>query len=106
MMPLHATRGEGTHKGCPYGLMRAHGGGHPQGVPLPVGLNVGALHGEKGTHKGCPYGWIMWAPHGGGHPLGVPLRLMMGARTLWNPQGVPLRFMPEKGTHKGRPYQL
>ena len=37
------TRGEGTHKGCPYGwMMWAHTRG-------------------EGTHKGCPYGWMMWA---------------------------------------------
>ena len=63
--------GEGTHKGCPYGRMRdAHTGGgrpgHPQGVPLR--LDGGCTHrgeGDQGTHKGCPYGWMGGVYKGG-----------------------------------------
>ena len=73
------TRREGTHKGCPYGLVYggAHvGGGHPQGVPLR--LVYGGAHVGGGHPQGVPStGWFMWArSHGeGGHPQGVPLRL-------------------------------
>ena len=59
------ARGEGTHKGGPYGM------------------DEGCPRGGEGTHKGCPYGWMMWArTRGGGHPQGAPLRLDdVGAHT-------------------------
>ena len=118
-----ATRGEGTHKVCPYGwTMAAHQrrahtrcaptgglwprtrGGHTQGVLLRV--DYGRAPGE-GTHKVCPYGWLMKAPHGGrAHtrcaPTGGlwPPRVDRGGHT----QGVLLRVdygrAPGEGTHK------
>ena len=77
------TRGEGTHKGCPYGPERygnerwfVHTRGHPQGGRAPtrgaptgpndMATSVG-LCTREGTHKG------------GGRPQGAPLR----ARTIW-----------------------
>ena len=107
-LPAFLRLGKGTHKGCPYRLVNLSRvlpwGGHPQGVPLPIGLLSAHAGGEgthkgrpypivfsrrahpggKGTHKGCPYGWLMRARahRGGGHPQGVPLRLVNeGART-------------------------
>ena len=101
------TRGEGTHKGCPYGPERygnerwvVHMRGCPQGgrartrgAPTARTICQRALgcayervptRGE-GTHKGCPYGPNDMASSaglcaregahkGGGHPQGVPLR--------------------------------
>ena len=62
--------GEGTHKGCPYGMLAASGGFVPSGCSCP-GRSVGQSHlnsdakivyegrvyggGGEGTHKGCPY---------------------------------------------------
>ena len=71
------TRGEGTHKGRPYG---------PNDMATSAGLCT-----REGTHKG------------GGHPQGVPL----GHRTIWQRalvcahERAPTRG---EGTHKGRPY--
>ena len=37
------TRGEGTHKGCPYVM------------------DDDMIYTGEGAHKGCPYGWIRGA---------------------------------------------
>ena len=72
-------RGEGTHKGCPYGWI---GGGPRRGEGTHKGCPYGWIGGGprrgEGTHKGCPYGWIGGACEGGGRPQGVPLRLGRG----------------------------
>ena len=101
------TRGEGTHKGCPYG---------PNDMATSVGFCIctrGPTRGE-GTHEGCPYGpndmstsvglcAREGAHKGGGHPQGVPLRPERYATSAGlcaregthkgggHPQGVPLR---------------
>ena len=106
-----ATRGEGTHKVCPYGW--THG-------RAP----------EEGTHKVCPYGWTMaahqrrahtrcaptgglWPRTRGGHTQGVLLRVVNEAleptRARGHTQGVPLHRVdygraPGEGTHKVCPY--
>ena len=91
------TRGEGAHKGCPYGPNDMatsvgfcaregayKGGGHPQGVPLRP---------ER-------YGNERWFLRTRGHPQGVPLRPERYGNERWflrtrgHPQGVPLR--PER----------
>ena len=100
------TRGEGTHKGCPYGpndmatsvgfcaREGAHkGGGHPQGVPLRP---------ER-------YGNERWFLRTRGRPQGgrAPTRGAPTARTIWQRA---LVFAHERaptrgeGTHKGCPY--
>ena len=116
-----APRGEGAHKGCPYGMLAASGGFVAGGCSCPgrsVGqshLNSdakivyeGRAHGGEGTHKGCPYG--MLAASGGFVPSGMQLpwafcraiasefgrqNSRRGARTRGgrggHPQGVPLR---------------
>ena len=65
------TRGEGTHKGCPYGWRGegAHtGGGHLQGVPLP---DSGSLSGGKwSVEEALRFGLVAnlrtWPRTGGG----------------------------------------
>ena len=111
------TRGEGTHKGCPYqlsslGVLPCEG--HPQGVPLPIVFSrrfalrraptrgaptdcpLSAFCPGKGTHKGCPYrlsslGVLPW---GGAPTRGAPTDCLLSA------------FGPGEGTHKGCPYRL
>ena len=71
------SRGEGTHKGCPYG---------PNDMATSDRLCT-----REGAHKG------------GGHPQGAPLR----ARTIWQRAiGCAHERAPSRGegTHKGRPY--
>ena len=108
------------------------GGGHPQGVPLPIVFSrrfalrraptrgaptdclLSAFCPAKGTHKGRPYGWLMRgrAHRGGGHPQGAPLPIVFSRRSALGrapTRGAPTdcllsAFGPGKGTHKGRPY--
>ena len=128
--------GEGTHKGCPYGLASqggTPGRGHPQGVPLrfgfswrysqgraptrgaPTGWLLKAVCPGEGTHKGGPYGFAAQGGlPGGGHPQGGPLRVGCSrgyaqgrAPTRGAPTGWLLkRVCPGEGTHKGGPYGL
>ena len=90
------------------------GGGHPQGVPLPIVFSrrfalgraptrgaptdcpLSAFCPAKGTHKGCPY------------RLSLSQRFALGrAPTRGAPTDCPLSaFCPGKGTHKGCPYRL
>ena len=128
--------GEGTHKGRPYqfsslGVMPW--GGHPQGAPLPILFSrryalgraptrgaptnclVRALCLEKGAHKGSPYQLsspgVMLRE---GHPQGEPLPVVITGRYALGrapTRGAPTHCLLwalclEKGTHKGRPYQL
>ena len=88
---------EGAHKGSPYRLSSfgvMPGGGHPQGVPLPIVFFSGLCL-EEGTHKGSPYNCLL---------SGLCLRRAptRGAPTDCLLSGLCL----EEGTHKGSPYQL
>ena len=107
-------------------IVLSRGGGHPQGVPLPIVLSrrfalaptdcpLSAFCPGKGTHKGRPYrlssrGVLPWE----GHPQGVPLPIVLSRRfalgrapTRGAPTDCPLAaFCPGKGTHKGCPYRL
>ena len=128
--------GEGTHKGRPYQLPSLGvmpWGGHPQGAPLPIVFSrrcalgraptrgaptnclLSALCPGEGTHKGRPYqlsslGVMPW----GGHPQGAPLPIAFSRRYALGrapTRGAPTNCLlsalcPEKGAHKGRPYQL
>ena len=93
------------------------GGGHPQGVPLPIVFSrrlLSAFGPGKGTHKGRPYrlsslGVWPWE----GHPQGVPLPIVLSGLALGRAptRGAPTdcllsAFCPGKGTHKGCPYRL
>ena len=109
------------------------GGGHPQGVPLPIVFSrrfalgraptrgaptdclLSAFCPGKGTHKGCPYqlsslGVLPWERHPQGVPLPIVLSRRLGlgtAPTRGAPTNCPLSaFGPGKGAHKGRPYRL
>ena len=42
--------GQGTHKGCPYGVSDERG--------TESGVTIGIGGWEQGTHKGCPYGVV------------------------------------------------
>ena len=128
--------GEGTHKGRPYQLSSLGvlpWGGRPQGAPLPIVFSrryalgraptrgaptnclLQALCPEKGAHKGRPYqlssSGVM--PRGG-HPQGAPLPIVFSRRYALGrapTRGAPTNCLlqalcPEKGAHKGRPYQL
>ena len=106
------ARGEGTHKGCPYGWIwgareggraptrgaptvgygvHAKGGGRPQGAPLR--LDEGCPRGGRAPTRGAPTGWMMGCTRGGRAPTrGAPTGWMMGCTR------------GGEGTHKGRPY--
>ena len=128
--------GEGTHKGRPYQLPSlgvVPWGGHPQGAPLPIVFSrryalgraptrgaptdclLAAFGPGEGSHKGCPYrlssrGVWPW----GGLPQGAPLPIAFSRRYALGrapTRGAPTNCLlsalcPEKGAHKGRPYQL
>ena len=128
--------GEGAHKGRPYQLPSLGvmpWGGHPQGAPLPIvffrrygrgraptrgaptDCFLSALWPGEGAHKGRPYrlsflGVMAW----GGRPQGAPLPIAFSRRyglgrapTRGAPTNCLLSALwPEKGAHKGRPYQL
>ena len=107
--------------------------GRPQGAPLPIVFSgryalrraptrgaptdslLWALCPEKGAHKGCPNQLSsLGAMPREGHPQGVPLPIVFSGRYAL--RRAPTRGAPtncllwalclEKGTHKGRPYQL
>ena len=101
--------GEGAHKGCPYRFAMPWGGRPTRGAPTD------SLCPGEGAHKGCPYqlsspGVIPW----GGHPQGAPLPIVFSRRYALKrapTRGAPTDCLlsalcPEKGAHKGRPYQL
>ena len=128
--------GKGTHKGCPYRLASLGvwpWGGHPQGVPLPIGFSrrlalgraptrgastdwlLSAFCPAKGTHKGCPYRLAsLGVLPCEGHPQGVPLPIGFSRRFALRrapTRGAPTdwllsAFCPAKGTHKGCLYRL
>ena len=121
-------RGEGTHKGRPYGWLKgcprggraptrgaptvgygvhARGRGNPQGVPLR--LDMGCTRGGRAPTRGAPTVGYGVHARGEGTYKGLPLRLDdVGAHTGGGrPQGVPLRLDNEGAlAGGGRPQEV
>ena len=68
-----APRGEGTHKGCPCGMLAASGGFVAGGCGWP-GRSVGQSH-LNSDAKIADEGRVYGGEGRGGHPQGVPLRV-------------------------------
>ena len=102
-------RGEGTHKGCPYGSTK---GARTGGRVRTRGVRTqGARTRGEGAHKGCPYGmgFLGRAAKGGGFTGGFLGRWWMG----WPGRlGRAFEFGRQNngartrggGAHKGCPY--
>ena len=107
---------KGTHKGCPYRLASLGvlpWGGHPQGVPLPIGFSRRFAMGRAPT-RGAPPDWLLSAfgtekgTHKGRPPIVFSRRLALRRAPT---RGAPTdclfsAFGLEKGAHKGCPYRL
>ena len=89
------VRGEGTHKGCPYGWIWRRRHGRATGEQKPPTVMQIVTRCDCGSMKGCPDGMDEGCPRGGRAPT-------RGAPTGWM-MGCPRRG---EGTHKGCPYGL